>query len=59
VWIEHSIPGIDARNFVVQEIGIERCVVRNQHGIFDEFQPAGRHIGEERRLLNHLVGYAR
>ena len=53
--IEHSMSGIDSRDFVIYEVGIEGSVVRDQHRVFDELKPSWRNLGEEWRLLDHLV----
>ena len=43
---------IHARDFVVQEVGIKRRVVRDQDRILDELQPSWRNIApRDHRVL--------
>ena len=55
VRIDHAMAGIDARDLMIQEAGIKRRVVCDQHGIADEIKPARRDISEDRSTLDHLV----
>src|SRR5712691_3631162 len=57
--IDHSMPRVNARNLVIQKVGIERGVVSYQHCILDKLKPAWNNFGKESRLLDHFIGYSR